>query len=124
MSDEVPMPDTGHRILGFGLHAEVAAAVQDELRSLGFRATTFALTNDEDGDRRLVEALAADDFDAVAIGGGINGQMESLRPDEGTTRWFNRILNVIHANAPHTKIVLVRGPHDAVAAIESVLGPA
>src|SRR5947208_366761 len=45
---------TGRRILGFGKHPEIAAAVQEKLGSLGLQATIFALTNDEAGDARLV----------------------------------------------------------------------
>jgi hypothetical protein len=41
---------------------------------------------------------------------------------EETTFWFNRVLNIVHANAPRSKIVLVRGPEDLVPAIERVLG--
>ena len=115
------MPQSGPRVLGFGLHAEVAERVQNQLRSLGYRAKGFALTNDRDGDDRLVDELTADRYDAVVIGGGINGQVEQ-RPDEATTRWFNRILNLIHEHAPQTRIVLVRGPGDAEAALRSVLG--
>jgi hypothetical protein len=43
----------GWRILGFGKHPEIAAAIQEKLRSLGFQAITFVLTNDEAGDARL-----------------------------------------------------------------------
>jgi len=43
----------GRRILGFGKHREIAAAVQEKLCSLGFQATIFVLTNDEAGDARL-----------------------------------------------------------------------
>jgi hypothetical protein len=48
---------TGWRILGFGKHPEIAAAVQAKLRSLGFEATNFALTNDQAGDARLAAEL-------------------------------------------------------------------
>jgi hypothetical protein len=41
---------------------------------------------------------------------------------EETTVWFNRVLNIIHANTPKSKIILVRGPEDAVPAIDRVLG--
>ena len=59
----------------------------------------------------------------MAIGGYINGQDAVNFPaTEETTFWFNRVLNIIHANAPSTKIILVRGPDDAVPAIERVLG--
>ena len=114
---------TGWRILGFGKHPEIAAAVQEKLRSLGFQATTFVLANDETGDTRLVSELKRTEYDGVAIGGYINGQdVVNFPATEETTVWFNRILNIIHANAPSTKIILVRGPEDVVPAIERVLG--
>jgi hypothetical protein len=114
---------TGWRILGFGKHPEIAAAVQEKLRSLGFQANTFVLTNDEAGDARLVSELKQAEYDGVAIGGYINGQDAVNFPaTDETTVWFNRILNIIHTNAPRAKIILVRGPEDAVPAIERVLG--
>lgn len=114
---------TGWRILGFGRHPEIAAAVQEHLRSLGFQATTFVLTNDDAGDARLITELKRAEYDGVAIGGYINGQNAVNFPaTEETTVWFNRVLNIIHANAPRSKVILVRGPEDAVPAIERVLG--
>ena len=113
----------GWRILGFGKHPEIAAAVQEKLRSLGFQATNFVLTNDEAGDARLVVELKRAEYDGVAIGGYINGQDAVNFPaTEETTLWFNRVLNIIHANAPRSKIILVRSPEDIVPAIERVLG--
>ena len=114
---------TGWRILGFGKHPEIAAAVQKQLNSFGFRATTFVLTNDEAGDARLVAELKRAEYDGVAIGGYINGQDALNFPaTEETTIWFNRVLNIIHEHAPSSKIILVRGPEDAMPAIERVLG--
>jgi hypothetical protein len=114
---------TGWHILGFGKHSEIAAAVQEKLRSLGFLATNFVLTNDEAGDARLVAELKRAEYDGVAIGGYINGQDAVNFPaTEETTVWFNRILNIVHANAPKSKIILARGPEDVVPAIERVLG--
>jgi len=113
----------GWRILGFGKHPEIASAVQERLRSLGFQATTFVLTNDEAGDARLLAELKQGEYDGVAIGGYINGQDAVNFPaTEETTVWFNRILNIVHANAPGSKIILVRGPEDVLPAIERVLG--
>ena len=81
------------------------------------------LTNDEAGDARLVAELKRAEYDGVAIGGHINGQDSVNFPaTEETTVWFNRILNIVHANAPKSKIILVRGPEDVVPAIERVLG--
>jgi hypothetical protein len=114
---------TGWRILGFGRHPEIAAAVQERLRSLGFQANNFVLTNDDAGDAQLVAELKRAEYDGVAIGGYINGQDAVNFPaTEETTVWFNRVLNIVHANAPRSKIILVRGPEDAVPAIERVLG--
>jgi hypothetical protein len=114
---------TGWRILGFGKHPEIAVAIQEKLRSLGFQATNFVLTNDEAGDARLAAELKRAGYDGVAIGGYINGQDAVNFPaTEETTVWFNRILNIVHANAPRSKIILVRGPEDVVPAIERVLG--
>ena len=114
---------TGWRILGFGKHPEIAAAIQAKLRALGFEATNFVLTNDDAGDAQLIAELKRAEYDGVAIGGYINGQDAVNFPaTEETTIWFNRVLNLIHANAPRSKIILVRAPEDIVPAIERVLG--
>ncbi len=106
----VGMPDAGWRILGFGAHDDIAAKIQDSLRKAGLRSTNFALRDDEESDARLKSALAEDSYDAVAIGGFINGQDADAYPaTEQTTAWFNRILNIIHVEAPEARIVLVRG---------------
>jgi len=71
---------------------------------------------------RLVAELKRAEYDGVAIGGYINGQdAVNLPATEETTVWFNRILNIIQASASRSKIILVRGPEDAVTAIERVL---
>jgi hypothetical protein len=113
----------GWRILGFGKHPEIAATVQDKLRSLGFQATNFVLTNDEAGDARLEAELKRAQYDGVVFGGYINGQDAVNFPaTEETIIWFNRVLNIVHANTPGSKIILARGPEDVVPAIERVLG--
>jgi hypothetical protein len=73
MTASVDMPQTGPRILGFGKDPENAAAAQAALREAGYRATNFALTDDQEGDDRLVAELHADHYDVVDIGGVING---------------------------------------------------
>ncbi len=114
---------TGWRILGFGKHPEIAAAAQEKLRALRFQATTFVLTNDAAGNAHLVAELKRAEYDGVAIGGYINGQGAANFPaTEETTGWFHRVLNIVHANAPRSKIILVRGPEDVVPAIARVLG--
>jgi hypothetical protein len=112
----------GWRVLGFGKHPENAAAIQERLRSMGLRARNFALTDDRAGDAQLIGELTGNTYDAVAIGGFINGQDPEIPPTEQTTLWFNRVLNLIHTHAPEAKIVLVRTPPDALPAVERVLG--
>ena len=110
------------RVLGFGKHPEIGAAVEARLREVGLAATCVVLSDDEAGDARLSKELAGVEYDGVIIGSFVNGQDPQLPPTEETTLWFNRVLNVIHAHAPTAKIILVRNPGDAVAAISRVLG--
>jgi hypothetical protein len=120
MESTVPAPQSW-RVLGFGKHPDVAAAVQARLRSAGLRARNFALTDDEQGDAQLIRELAEEQYDGIAIGSFINGQDPEDRPEAATTEWFNRVLNIIHLNAPAAKIVLIRNPADALSTIERVL---
>src|SRR3954465_1901212 len=113
----------GWRVLGFGKHPENAAAIQERLRSVGLRARNFALTDDQAGDDQLSRELTEATYDGVAIGGFINGQDPEIPATEQTTRWFNRVLNLIHTHAPEARIILVRTPSDALSAVEAVLGP-
>jgi hypothetical protein len=119
--EAVPMPAQGWRVLGFGAHEHVARGVQDRLRQAGLRATALAVTDDAAGDARLADALAADSYDAVAIGGFLSGQDPVSPATAESTLWFNRVLNLVHAGAPQARVVLVRGPQNAVADIERVL---
>lgn len=81
------------------------------------------LTTDDAGDAQLIAELQRAEYDGVAIGGYINGQDAVTFPSTAeTTTWFIRVLNRIHANAPSSKIILVRGPEDIAPAIERVLG--
>jgi hypothetical protein len=117
------MPASGARILGFGRDPATAAGIQNKARAAGFRATTFALTDDADGDARLVRELRADDYDVVTFGGAINGQNTSSPPDEHSTIWFERVLNIVHREAPTARIALVRTADEYVSVVERVLGP-
>jgi hypothetical protein len=110
------------RVLGFGKHPEIGAAVQARLREAGLAATIVVLADDEAGDARLVQELSDTEYDGVVIGSFISGQDPQLPPTESTTDWFNRVLNIIHAHAPTAKIILVRNPGDALPAISRVLG--
>jgi hypothetical protein len=123
MTATEPDNPRGWKVLGFGKHEEIAAEIQQRLRAQGLRARTFALTDDPDGDARLIRELAEETYDGIAIGSFINGQDPTVPPTEHTTRWFNRILNITQSHAPGAKIILVPSPPEAVFAIERVLGP-
>jgi hypothetical protein len=110
------------KVLGFGKHPEIGAAVQARLREAGLAATVIVLADDEAGDARLTQELSDSDYDGVVIGSFISGQDPQLPPTEQTTLWFNRVLNIIHAHAPAARIILVRNPGDALPAISRVLG--
>jgi hypothetical protein len=117
------MPASGPRLLTFGKEPANAAMIQDRLRTVGYRATTFALTMDPEGDARLAKELEADRYDGVVIGGFINGQNPDVPPTEERTVWFERVLNLVHEKAPGAKIILNRQPSEALQSVERVLGP-
>jgi hypothetical protein len=112
------------RVLGFNKRVDNAAAIEARLQAAGYQARNVAITDDLEGDARLLDELRAADYDAVAIGAFINGQHPELAASEQTTAWFNRVLNLIHQHAPGAKIVLIRKPSEAVAAVERILGSA
>ena len=60
MTESTAPAPQGWRVLGFGKHPEVAAAVQARLRAAGLRARNFALTDDAQGDSQLIRELAED----------------------------------------------------------------
>lgn len=110
------------RVLGFGKHPEIGAVVQARLCEAGLAADIMVLPDSEAGDGHLAEVLDRAEYDGVVIGSFISGQDPNLPPTDRTTSWFNRVLNVIHTHAPSARIILVRNPDDALAAISRVLG--
>ncbi|WP_216896157.1 hypothetical protein [Nocardia alni] len=117
-----PQSTQGWRVLGFGKHPEIAAAINERFREAGQAGGSIVVTDDEAGDARLIQELNATDYDGVAIGSFINGQNPQDPPTEETTAWFNRVLNIIHAEAPKAKMILVRNPGDVLPAISRILG--
>jgi hypothetical protein len=119
----IEMPAAGARVLGVGLDSAIGDAAQNTLRQAGLRATIITVTDDKPGDDRLIDALRADTYDAVNFGAGLSGQAPpQFGATEHSTVWVNRLLNIVHAQAPTAKIVLARGPGDVLPAIERELG--
>ncbi len=112
----------GWRVLAIGKHPEIAAAMQVELRDIGIAATAFAIDDSDAGDARLTRELTAAEYDGVLIGGFVSGQDPNNPPTAQTTRWFNRVLNLINARTPVPRVILPRNPADALAAIDRELG--
>ena len=122
MSGSVNMPAEGTRVLGVGVDQAIGGAAQDALREAGLRATVITVTNDPAGDQALHAALRADTYDAVNLGAGLSGQAPPrFGATAESTVWFNRLLNIVHAEAPTAKIVLARGPDDVLPAIDREL---
>ena len=82
----------------------------------------IAVTDDPAGDELLRDALRADTYDAVNLGAGLSGQAPpKFAATAASTTWFNRLLNIVHSEAPTARIVLARGPDDVIPAIEREL---
>ncbi|GAA5066635.1 hypothetical protein [Nocardia callitridis] len=117
-----PRGSQGWRVLGFGKHPEIAEAINERFREAGQAGGSIVVTDDEAGDARLIQELCATEYDGVAIGSFVSGQNPEDPPTAETTAWFNRVLNIIHSEAPMAKMILVRDPGDVLPAIGRVLG--
>ena len=123
MTQPVDMPAAGHRVLAVGIDRAIGERAQDALRESGLRATVITVTDDAAGDETLREALRADTYDAVSLGAGLSGQSPPRFPaTPASTVWFNRLLNIVHVEAPTARIALARGPEDVLPAVERELG--
>lgn len=72
--EEVPLPASGPRVLGFGRVAHINVRARNAMRAAGYRGEGLVLPldkSDEENDAALREALQKEEYDAVAIGGGV-----------------------------------------------------
>ena len=121
--DNIPLPASGPRILGFGLHHSISVRAQASLRKLGLRADSIVVEDNDASDKVFSEKLKSEVWEAVIIGGGASAQAPEIKRTPEGTAFFNRILNLIHQNVPQqTKIVLVTGPSDVVNALHREIG--
>jgi hypothetical protein len=123
---EVPLPSSGARVLGFGLHTHIARGVQNLLRTNGFRADAIAVgpqvVSSAELDSTVIAKLQSQKWDALVLGAGVTAQGADVERTPQQLRFFNRLLNLLHLNAPGVKLVLVSGPGDALARIREELG--
>lgn len=61
-----------YKLLGVGLHAEIADRIAKMLCGQGHTAVGKAVTDDKDSDIEFVEVLRSDSWDGVMIGSGIS----------------------------------------------------
>ena len=68
-----------HKLLGIGLHAEIAERIAKMLRGSGHTAAGLAVTDDPDSDTEFVRLLRSESWDGVMIG---SGMMYVLQQDQ------------------------------------------
>ena len=86
------------------------AAQERAMRELGFEPTTCLIDLGETAEEVARTALAAGPFAVVLIGAGVR-----LHPAH--FHLFERIVNVVHAHAPTSKIAFNTSPNDTAEAI-------
>lgn len=90
-----------------------AALRRDEtaLRDLGLDATICVVDHGETAEATLRAALAAAPCDVVLIGAGV-------RTDPDEFLLFERLVNLLHREAPQARLCFNTGPSDSVAAVQ------
>ncbi len=92
---------------------KLEAAFQEvlaDLRAAGFEAEWCLTDTGETAERQLVEALTENTPDVVLIGAGV-------RTDPDLFLLFERMVNVVHREAPSSRIAFNTLPFDSVEAV-------
>jgi hypothetical protein len=84
------------------IHAGLNSAMQ-EMAKRGWNADLCLINPDESGAQKLQESLDGHEYDCIVIGGGIRVPPKSLL-------FFEKVLNVVHARAPHAAIAFNTAP--------------
>lgn len=110
-----------HRVPGRWDPAPVAAAIAAALDALvagGFepRACLLGLDGDEDVEGRVTEALLAQEWVCVVVGGG-------LRHVDEPTGLHDTVVALVERHAPRAAVAFPTSPHDIAAAVVRRLGP-
>jgi hypothetical protein len=87
------------------LHAD-----SERLRSLGYEADSCLTDHGETAERVLEDKLRTKPYDCVMIGAGIRIMPTSFL-------LFERLINVVHANAPQAKLCFNTKPSDTADAV-------
>ncbi|DBA82225.1 TPA: hypothetical protein ACH3X2_000499 [Trebouxia sp. C0005] len=103
-----------HKLLGIGLHAEIAERIAKMLCGAGHTAVGLAVSDDPGSDTEFVRLLRSDSWDGVMIGSVLtNGEHR---------HWCERLINLVREAAPQAKIVFPNSPEDILPSISRVLG--
>lgn len=98
-----------------GLTAEKLEAAlradEQKLNDLGYDASIGFIYSGETATDQLADALNETAYDVVLIGAGV-------RKDDDHFLIFEKLVNVIHENAPKARIAFNTGPTDSDAAIQ------
>lgn len=86
-------------------------ADQARFAELGHDARLCFVDRGETAEATVVQALAGHPFDCVLVGAGV-------RTDAEHFLLFEKLINVVHANAPASRICFNTGPTDSVAAVQ------
>jgi hypothetical protein len=97
-----------------GLNAEKVMAAGNEasarLTTLGYEVQTRIVDLGATAESVVVEALAQNTFDCIMIGAGVRALPEH-------TLLFEKVINVVHQNAPSAKLCFNTTPGDTVEAV-------
>lgn len=89
-----------------GLDADVAS-----LNSMGYEAHLCLVDFGETAETVLRQRFEAQSFDCVMIGAGVR-----LIPQN--TALFEKLINIVHQYAPHSKLCFNTGPTDSAQAVQ------
>jgi hypothetical protein len=87
-----------------------------QMRALGYEVESCLVDSGETAETVLEEVVRAREFDCVMIGAGLRAADHLLL--------FEKLLNLIHARLPKTKICFNTKPADSAAAVQRWLRPA
>jgi hypothetical protein len=81
----------------------------DRVRAAGYEVETCLVDRGETAETVLQSKLAAEPFDCVLIGAGLRAEPELAL--------FEKLLNIVHAEAPTAKICFNGSPADSLEAV-------
>jgi predicted dinucleotide-binding enzyme len=81
----------------------------EKLRSNGYEVHNCLITSNEDADELVGQCLSTRAFDCVLIGAGLRAESQLLL--------FERMINLVHLQAPRAKLCFNTSPADTVEAV-------